>query len=279
MGKDNVAFHTVSFPATILGSEQPWKTVDQLKSFNWLNWYGGKFSTSQNRGVFMDQALELLPADCWRWYLTANAPEGSDTAFTWEQFQGAVNKDLADVLGNFINRILKFTETRFEGRVPAGGTPDEREERLFLDVEAKIVEAAGHFEAIEVRKAAQAVRALWVLGNEYLTEAAPWTTIKTDPERAAVIVRVGLNLAALFADVSRPILPFTAEVIAEAFGRSDQTAWPTGPGAAILDRLSPGAPVTVPPVLFRKVEDAQLAEWAERFGGGELPSDGVPVAP
>ncbi|MBU2382040.1 MAG: methionine--tRNA ligase, partial [Alphaproteobacteria bacterium] len=80
MGKDNVAFHTVSFPATILGSGEPWKTVDQLKAFNWLNWYGGKFSTSQKRGVFMDQALELLPADYWRWHLTAYGPEHSDAA-------------------------------------------------------------------------------------------------------------------------------------------------------------------------------------------------------
>ena len=121
MGKDNVAFHTVSFPATILGSGEPWKTVDTLKAFNWLNWYGGKFSTSQKRGVFMDQALEILPADYWRWHLTAYGPEGSDAAFTWEQFQSTTNKDLADVLGNFVNRILKFTETRFEGVVPAGG--------------------------------------------------------------------------------------------------------------------------------------------------------------
>ena len=92
MGKDNVAFHTVSFPATILGSGEPWKMVDTLKAFNWLNWYGGKFSTSMNRGVFMDQALELLPADDWRWYLIANSPENSDSSFTWEQFQATVNK-------------------------------------------------------------------------------------------------------------------------------------------------------------------------------------------
>ncbi|MBX9615666.1 MAG: methionine--tRNA ligase, partial [Caulobacteraceae bacterium] len=99
MGKDNVAFHTVSFPATILGSGEPWKTVDTLKAFNWLNWYGGKFSTSQKRGVFMDQALEILPADYWRWRLTAYGPEHSDSAFTWEDFQASTNKDLADVLG------------------------------------------------------------------------------------------------------------------------------------------------------------------------------------
>ncbi|HUO12036.1 MAG TPA: methionine--tRNA ligase, partial [Caulobacteraceae bacterium] len=79
MGKDNVAFHTVSFPATNIGSGEPWKTVDVLKAFNWLNWYGEKFSTSKKRGVFMDAALRIQPADCWRWYLTANCPEGSDT--------------------------------------------------------------------------------------------------------------------------------------------------------------------------------------------------------
>jgi methionyl-tRNA synthetase len=86
MGKDNVAFHTVSFPATILGSEEPWKSVDMLKAFNWLNWYGGKFSTSQKRGVFMDAGAGAAAADYWRWYLTAYGPESSDTAFTWEQF-------------------------------------------------------------------------------------------------------------------------------------------------------------------------------------------------
>jgi len=138
MGKDNVAFHSVNFPATILGSGELWKLVDMLKSFNWLNWYGDKFSTSQKRGVFMDQALEILPADCWRWYLIANSPEGSDTTFTWDQLVAAVNRDLADVLGNFVNRIAKFCEARFEGTVPFGGEPGLLEEALFADVSARL---------------------------------------------------------------------------------------------------------------------------------------------
>jgi len=101
MGKDNVPFHTVGFPCTLIGvnerlgpdgawtpaSNTPWKLVDRLKGFNWLDYYGGRFSTSQQRGVFMDQALELLPADYWRWWIIANAPEGSDASFVWEQFQ------------------------------------------------------------------------------------------------------------------------------------------------------------------------------------------------
>jgi methionyl-tRNA synthetase len=269
MGKDNVAFHTVSFPATILGSEEPWKSVDMLKAFNWLNWYGGKFSTSNKRGVFMDAALEILPPDLWRWYLTANSPEGSDTAFTWEQFASAVNRDLADVLGNFVNRILKFNESKFEGVVPAGGEPGPLEEKLFADVSARLADLAEQMDAIEIRKSAQALRALWVVGNEYLQEAAPWTAIKTDRDRAAVIVRTALNLVALYARISAPFIPFAAEKIGGAFSLDFPAAWPSNDAKAELDRLAVGTAVTVPEVLFKKIEDDQIAEWSARFGGAE----------
>jgi methionyl-tRNA synthetase len=269
MGKDNVAFHTVSFPATIIGSGEPWKTVDVLKAFNWLNWYGGKFSTSGKRGVFMDTALELLPADCWRWYLTANAPEHSDTSFTWDIFQSAVNRDLADVLGNFVNRIAKFCEARFEGVVPAGGEPGPLEQKLYADVAARLEDLTAQFEAIEIRKTAQALRALWVAGNEYLQEAAPWSAIKTDPARAAVVVRTALNLAALFARVSAPIIPFASETIAAALGEPYPPTWPGADVAAELSRVPAGRKITTPPVLFRKIEDAEIAEWTQRFGGVE----------
>jgi len=269
MGKDNVAFHTVSFPATILGSEEPWKTVDRLKAFNWLNWYGGKFSTSGKRGVFMDVALELLPPDLWRWYLTANAPEGSDTAFTWEHFAQTINSDLANVLGNFVNRIGKFNESKFAGVVPEGGELGPLEEKLFVDVSAQLAELTAQMEAIELRKAAQAVRQLWVLGNEYLQEAAPWTAIKTDPARAAVVVRTALNLSALYGRVSAPFIPFAAEKIVESFGETWPPVWPSTDAKAELTRLEPGRVVGVPPVLFAKIADEQIAEWTERFGGSD----------
>jgi methionyl-tRNA synthetase len=269
MGKDNVAFHTVSFPATILGSEEPWKSVDMLKAFNWLNWYGGKFSTSSKRGVFMDAALEILPPDLWRWYLTANAPESSDTAFTWELFASAVNRDLADVLGNFINRILKFTESKFDGVVPEGGVAGPLEEKLFTEVSARLADLTEQMDAIEVRKSAQALRALWVVGNEYLQEAAPWTAIKTDRDRAAVIVRTALNLAALYARISAPFIPFAAEEIAKAFSLEMSADWPSSDAAKELSAVSPGLAVRAPDVLFKKIDDDQIAEWAARFGGAE----------
>jgi methionyl-tRNA synthetase len=280
MGKDNVPFHTVGFPTTLMGvNEQrdgqgwkttearPWKVVDQLKGFNYLDYYGGKFSTSLKRGVFMDHALELLPADYWRWWITANTPETSDATFTWEQFQAQVNADLADVLGNFVNRILKFTESRFEGRVPEGGAPGELEARLDKDVAAKLAELTGFLEDREFRKASTALRQLWVLGNQYLTEAAPWTALKTDPARAAVGVRTGLNLVALFAKVSEPFIPFTAEIIARSVGEAFPGRWPEPSQALAI--LETGRPVKAPEVLFRKVEDDQVAEWTARFGGAE----------
>lgn len=269
MGKDNVAFHTVSFPVTILGSREPWKLVDRLKAFNWVTWYGGKFSTSEKRGVFMDQALELLPGDYWRWALMANAPEGSDAAFTWQGFQAAVNADLANVLGNFVNRITKFAGAKMDGAVPAAGAPGAAEEALFAAVDEKLAAITALHEAMEFRKAAAETRALWVIGNEYLTEAAPWTAIKTDPDRAALGVRIGLNLVQLFAEVAAPFVPDAAGRILAAFGRTlKDAAWPTGPAERLLDRLAPGSAVTAPEVLFRKIEDADIALWTERFGGG-----------
>jgi methionyl-tRNA synthetase len=273
MGKDNVPFHTVGFPCTLMGVNEganaPWKLVDELKGFNWLDYYGGRFSTSQNRGVFMDQALELLPPDYWRWWIVANAPETSDATFVWEQFQAQVNADLADVLGNFVNRILKFTETRFEGVVPSGGADGPLEVKLKADVQAKLVELTGFMEAREFRKSSAALRQLWVLGNQYLTEAAPWTALKTDPERAGVAVRTGLNLVALFARVAEPFIPFTAKVIGESVGVGvGPGLWPDPDRA--LELLTPGQTVKAPEVLFRKIEDTQVAEWRERFGGPEV---------
>ncbi len=268
MGKDNVAFHTVSFPVTIFGSKEPWKTVDKLKAFNWVTWYGGKFSTSNNRGVFMNQALELLPADYWRWYLMANAPEGSDAAFTWEGFQAAVNSDLANVLGNFVNRITKYTASKFDGVAPATGTPGQDEAWIEAELKKSLLAISEHYEAMEFRKAAAETRALWAAGNEYLTRAEPWVKYKSDVDAAAVGVRTGLNLVAIFAIIAQPLIPNTAKTILDTLGVPDgNRKWPSAGDKGLLDALPHGMPITPPPVLFQKIEDEMLAEWAEQFGG------------
>ena len=268
MGKDNVAFHTVSFPVTIMGSGEPWKLVDRLKAFNWVTWYGGKFSTSEKRGIFMDQALEILPSDYWRWRLMANAPESSDAAFTLEDFQAAVNADLANVFGNFVNRITRFCASKFDARVPAAGEEGALEAKLRADVKERLAAITQLHEAMEFRKAAAETRALWALGNEYLQVAAPWTAIKTDAAAAAVGVRIGLNLAALFALVAQPFIPDASATVLDALAVDPaRRVWPA-PGTDGLDLLDVDQAIAPPDVLFKKIEDADVAAWAERFGAG-----------
>jgi methionyl-tRNA synthetase len=271
MGKDNVPFHTVGFPVTIMGSGQPWKLVDQIKGFNWLNYYNGKFSTSQKRGVFMDTALEILPADFWRWYLTANAPESADTSFTWQHFADTVNKDLADVLGNFVNRTLKFTLSKFGNAIPEGGSPGEREARLSEELERRFASYAGFMEDIQLRKAAAELRAMWVLGNEYLADAAPWTAIRNDRDAAAVSVRVAINLIRLFAVLSAPVIPFAAASMGRALRLAPESlAWPRGAIAAELGAMPAGHEFDVPDVMFAKILPEHVQAWEARFGGSPV---------
>jgi len=270
MGKDNVAFHTLSFPTTIIGSGEPWKLVDQLKAFNWVTWYGGKFSTSEKRGVFMDQALGIAPSDYWRWHLIANAPENSDAAFTWEEFQASVNSDLANVLGNFVNRITKYCVGKFDGKVPGGGEPGEAEDWLIKELRTRIPQMVGYYEAREFRKAMAETRAIWAAGNEYLTQAAPWTHYKTDIDQAAVGVRVGLNLVALFGVIAQPIIPDAAAKILAAMNiPADNRTWRFGEESTLINALPVGLEISAPDVLFTKIEDTDIAEWAGRFGGEE----------
>jgi len=270
MGKDKVPFHTVNFPVTIMGSGEPWKLVDRLKGFNWLNYYGGKFSTSQKRGIFMETALEILPADYWRYYLMASAPEGSDSNFTWPFFASVVNKDLADVLGNFVNRVTKFCVSRFDGLVPEGGSYGASEQALAQELDRRISRLTESLETMEFRKSAAELRGIWVSGNEYLTEAAPWTRIKTDREGAAVSVRMGLNLVHLFGHLSSPFIPRSARRIHQAVMEAPELLpWPDEPMAEFLNGLAPGKPIQAPEVLFAKITDEQVAEWESRFGGPE----------
>ena len=265
MGKDNVPFHTLGFPATLLGSGEPWKMVDHLKSFNYLNYDGGQFSTSQGRGVFMDQALEILPSDYWRWWLLSHAPESSDSEFTWENFQSSVNKDLADVLGNFVSRITKFCRSKFGETVPEAGTYGAAEEALIADITARVARYQEHMDAIEVRKSAQELRAIWAAGNEYLQAEAPWTTFKTDPDKAAAQVRLALNLIPLYAVLSAPFIPTASEQMLKAMQMPD-ASWPDDVPSA-LGLLEPGHAFEVPEVMFAKISDEDREAWSIRFAG------------
>ena len=200
----------------------------------------------------------------------ANAPESADSAFTWSDFQHGVNADLVNVFGNFVNRVVRFVEARFAGIVPDGGTPGPLEQALFDDLDTRLRALTEHHEAMEFRRAAAETRAIWAAGNQYLQRAAPWSTIATDPPAAACSTRTALNLACLVARISAPFLPDTAQSILRAFAAADRPLrWPATAAAALLDELPRGMPVTPLPLLFRRIEDAEIADWSARFGGEE----------
>ena len=259
----------MSFPATILGSGEPWKLVDRLKSFNWLTYYGGKFSTSDHRGVFMSDALELLPADCWRWYLMANAPESDDASFTWDLFGTAVNKDLVGTFGNLVNRTVTQISRHFDDVVPAGGEPEQVEADLAARVAERLDEYLGHLDALEFRKAAGSLRALWAEGNVYLETREPWKTVKVDRDRTACTLRTAINLVALIAVASEPWVPAAAARLRDAFPTVDWSSVRLDGQLAQRQLVGPGDRLVPPGLLFGKLAPEQLEEWAARFGGGE----------
>ena len=267
LAKDNVPFHTVSFPATLLGSGLPLKLPDIIKGFNWLTFEGGKFSTSGQRGIFTDTALTLLPADTWRWWLAANAPEKADADFTVERFVTGVNKDLADTFGNLVNRCLAFAASRFGATVPVDGDAGPAEHRLAAELGAHLRRLRGHHEALALRKATEEVRAIWRLANAYLADAAPWAVLKDDPERAAVIVRAGINLVRVAALAGWPFIPTAAAEVLRSLGDPvDPVPW-VEDGEEALSAIPAGRRFCVPPLLFPKIVAGDFASAACRRPG------------
>jgi methionyl-tRNA synthetase len=266
MAKDNIPFHTLSFPATIMGSNEPWKLVDFIKGFNWLLYEGGKFSTSQGRGVFMDQALELLPSDYWRWWLLSNAPETSDSDFTWESFQSGVNKDLSDVLGNFVSRITKFTNSKFGAEIPELTKFDNNQVIIVNELSEKVSSLSAHMNNIEIRKACAELRNIWTIGNEYLQTAEPWKIYKENPIEAGSIINFSFNLIYLYSIISEPFIPDTCNRIIEDLGFPKGSTWPEDLDS-FLQKIKGGQKFNVPENLFQKITDEERETFAAKFSG------------
>ena len=268
MGKDNVPFHTVSFPCTLMGADGGWRVVDYIKGLNWLTYYGGKFSTSQRRGIFMDQALEEFPADWYRYWLLANAPEGGDASFSWELFQIQINKDLADVFGNFVNRVLKFCNARFGEKIPEGGVAGEIEQKLIVELDRALLNYNQACDDLALRRALGVLREIWVLGNGYIDEAAPWTLIKTDRAQAAFSLRMAINLIRIQAVLVAPIMPETSSKLLKILHcEAEEGKWPSRSAAEELSLLPAGHSFSPPPILFQKIDDADVERLTQKYGG------------
>jgi len=269
MAKDNLPFHTIVWPATILGTREPWTMANYIKGFNWLTYYGGKFSTSQGRGVFMDDALEILPPDYWRYFLMSIAPESDDSDFTWDLFATVVNKDLAGTLGNFVNRTLKLVSSRLGNTIPEGGVWGEHEDKLLAQCKESIQEYRTALRNFEFRKAALALKKLWTHGNVYIDARAPWNLLKENPGEGALVLRTCINLIRTYAIASSPFIPFTSETLFDALGMTEEERKAGLDDALNLRALEAGRAFKVPPILFRRLDQNEIETYRRRFAGVE----------
>ncbi|RMG25872.1 MAG: methionine--tRNA ligase [Methanobacteriota archaeon] len=268
MGIDNVPFHTVTFPSSLIGSDLGYILPKHVKGFQWLTYEGGKFSTSQNRGIFTDQALELYPADYWRYYLTLIAPERQDTDFIWEKFQEAVNSDLNNLYGNLLSRAVAFTEKHFDGIVPAAKKSGDAEKQLWDSLKETITEYETTFDQIEFQKPLKAVRTFLGELNRYFQASKPWETIKSDPDKAATTISTLVHALRSVAILSAPIIPESSEKIFKALGASTsvhEERWEN-----IIDSEAfVGNKINNIGYLFRKIQDKEIEELKKRFGSRE----------
>ncbi len=268
MGKDNVGFHTVGFPATLIGSGEPWHLVDRLKSFNWLAYDGGKFSTSRRRGIFMDAALDIAPADVWRWSLVSYAPETDDTNFSLDLLRTTTNAELADGLGNFATRLTRFSASAFDGLIPEETKDDVSVFELAREVEDAFAGITYAHENLEFRAAARATRRLWDIGNRFLARQSPWQKIAKDRSAAVSSTRAALGLMRLISIAARPIIPTLARELETAFiDMKPIETWPTRASEFILgaDRPRGNVLTVAPPVNKITLDDVET--WRPRFAG------------
>ena len=270
MGKDNVPFHSISFPATLLGPRENWTKVDYLKGMSYLTFEGGKFSKSEHRGIFAEDAIEEFPADYWRYWLMSNAPEASDSSFSFDSFAGVVNKDLNGVLGNFVSRVMKMTASKLGEEVPAGGELQTVDVELIANLQEKVDNYLKYLKEMEFRKALNELRAIWVEGNNYISATEPWVVIKENQERAATILRICLNLIRIFATLSAPIMPETAEKIMAKFNMTTEGLLLKNYDIKTeINALKAGQKFTIGETLFERITPEKVEELKTKYGSGQ----------
>ena len=221
IGKDNIPFHAMMWPAMLIAYQSLNLPYD-VPANEYLNMYGRKFSKSQGRIISILNVLERYQADAWRYALTAIAPEANDVDFTWDDFVERVNNELVANWGNLVNRVLGFAYKRWQGVIPAPGPLSEKEQSLLDEVRAGFHSVGDLYDSVKLKAAMQEVRRLSQRANQYLHDAAPWTTIKTDPQQAATSVYVALQAIDWLKILWAPILPHTSQQLHAFLGYDGQ---------------------------------------------------------
>ena len=264
VGKDNILFHTIIFPALLLGSHEDYNLPWNVSATEFLQFKSEAFSKSRRIGVFIDEALELFPADYWRYFLMATRPETKDTNFSWEIFIEKVNADLNDTFGNFIHRTLKFINTQFNSEVPEPSHLDKDDKHILAALEEKVETIAKDIENCRLQSAANNLVTIGRMGNQYLNEKEPWNVIKKDRDKAANTIYIASQTVKALAIASAPFIPFVAEKlwrILNLHGSVHDQKWNEA-----LKPLPAGHKIGEAKPLFRKIEanSGKLAEMLEK---------------
>ncbi|MDR2943097.1 MAG: methionine--tRNA ligase [Treponema sp.] len=263
IGKDNIPFHTVIFPSSLLGSGDKWTMLHHMSSSEYLNYENGKFSKSRGVGVFGTDAMKTgIPADVWRFYIFYNRPEKSDAMFTWDDFQEKVNGELIGNLGNLVNRTLAFVTRYFDGKVP-----DAKSNADFWDSarkrEASITEK---LDRAELRDAFREIFELSSFANKYFQDSEPWRLRNDDPEKAKEVIR---DLSYIVRDLSvliEPYMPKASAKIASFFGHTANE----GLGWKDIGTVNGIGDIQIESeVLFSKLEDDQVSALREKYSGSQ----------
>jgi methionyl-tRNA synthetase len=262
IGKDNIVFHCIIFPA-ILKTHGEFILPENVPANEFLNLEGDKISTSRNWAVWLHEYLEEFPGqqDVLRYVLTANSPETKDNDFTWKDFQTRNNSELVAIYGNFVNRAVVLTDKYFQGVVPVKGELTGYDLEVIAELEAFPEKIAASIERYRFREALGIMMDLARLGNKYLADTEPWKVIKTDQQRTATILNIALNIAANLAIVSEPFLPFTAAKLVSLFDLK-HIKWDD---AGSRDLLKGGNTLGEMGLLFDKIEDETVEKQVQKL--------------
>ncbi|MEO0131668.1 MAG: methionine--tRNA ligase [candidate division WOR-3 bacterium] len=261
IGKDNIVFHAIVWPAMLM-AHGDYVLPAEIPANEFLNLEGRKLSTSENWAVWLPDYLKEFEPDPLRYALGINLPENRDVDFTWRDFLARNNNELADILGNFVNRVVIFTLKNFSGQIPKPDKLTGEDLELIKKTEEITYEAEKLIENFQLKDALKTLMTLPALGNRYFDYQAPWLTIKTDPKRCRTTINTCLRLIASLGILFEPFLPFTSERIAKMLNIRSKT-WDSAPNPEFGPEL--GAPV----VLFKKIEEKVIEAQIQKLGKKE----------
>lgn len=279
IGKDNIVFHCIVFPA-MLKAHEGYILPENVPANEFLNLEGDKISTSRNWAVWLHEYLEDFPGkqDVLRYVLCANAPETKDNDFTWKDFQARNNNELVAVLGNFVNRALVLTEKYFGGVVPAAGELTDYDRETLAEMPALRKSLEQNLEEYKFREALKDAMAFARLGNKYLADTEPWKVVKSDTERVKTILNVALQITANTAVAIEPFMPFTAEKMLRMLDMG-HIGWER---LGADDIVVAGHKTGTPELLFDKIEDAEIERQLQKLADSKAANQAaqaVEVAP